>query len=141
MRLSPNGAFNDMGSPDYREQYSYAAKQLDPFGLAYLHVMDGLAFGFHELGEPMTLGDFREVFSGPLMGNCGYTLDAAAEAVESGAADIISIGRPLISTPDLVERYAKGLPMNPDTDMANWYTPAGKEGYTDLPTAAEAGLE
>jgi hypothetical protein len=27
--------------------------QLDSLNLAYLHVMDGLAFGFHELGEPM----------------------------------------------------------------------------------------
>nr|WP_199221041.1 alkene reductase [Coraliomargarita sinensis] len=25
VRLSPNGSFNDMGSPDYREQYTYAA--------------------------------------------------------------------------------------------------------------------
>jgi 2,4-dienoyl-CoA reductase-like NADH-dependent reductase (Old Yellow Enzyme family) len=45
VRLSPNGAFNDMGSPDFREQFSYVAEQLDSFGLAYLHVMDGLAFG------------------------------------------------------------------------------------------------
>ncbi len=43
VRLSPNGAFNDMGSPDYREQFSFVAKELDRFGLAYLHVMDGLA--------------------------------------------------------------------------------------------------
>ena len=73
VRLAPNGVFNDMGSPDYRETFTYVAKQLDTYGLAYLHVMDGLAFGFHELGEPMTLEDFRAVFSGPLMGNCGYT--------------------------------------------------------------------
>ncbi len=139
VRLSPNGVFNDMGSPDYRQQYSYAAEQLDKYGLSYLHVMDGLAFGFHELGEAMTLADFRKVYSGPIMGNCGYTFETASEAVESGAADMISIGRPLISTPDLVERYAKDIELNADTDMANWYTP-GAEGYTDLPTAAEAGL-
>src|SRR5690606_3748008 len=44
VRLSPNGVFNDMGSPDFRETFSYAAAQLDGYGLAYLHVMDGLAF-------------------------------------------------------------------------------------------------
>ena len=64
VRLSPNGVFNDMGSTDYREQFSFVAGELDQHGLAYLHVMDGLAFGFHELGEPMTLADFRSVFSG-----------------------------------------------------------------------------
>jgi len=30
------------------------ASQLNRYGLAYLHVMDGLAFGFHQLGAPMT---------------------------------------------------------------------------------------
>ena len=140
VRVSPNGAFNDMGSPDYREQHLYNAKQLDQYGLAYLHVMDGLAFGFHELGEPMTLEEFREVFSGPLVGNCGYDLEAANRAVENGSADLIAIGRPYISTPDLVERYEKGLPLNPESDQKDWYTPAGAEGYTDFPTAEEAGL-
>src|SRR5882672_5448318 len=54
VHLAPNGAFNDMGSPDFREQFTFVAGQLDRFGLAYLHVVDGLAFGFHKLGEPMT---------------------------------------------------------------------------------------
>lgn len=140
VRLSPNGAFNDMGSPDFREQYTYAASQLDKYGLAYLHIMDGLAFGFHKLGKPMTLKEFRTVFKGTLMGNCGYDLGTASRAIEKGSADLIAIGRTYISTPDLVERYEKGLPLNPDSDMSSWYTPAGAEGYTDFPTAEEAGL-
>ncbi len=49
VRLSPNGVYNDMGSPDYREQFTYVASQLDRFGLAYLHVLDGLAFGFGQV--------------------------------------------------------------------------------------------
>src|SRR5512137_442188 len=49
VRLSPNGNFNDMGAPDFRETFTYAAKQLNSYGLSYLHVVDGLAFGFHEL--------------------------------------------------------------------------------------------
>ena len=73
VRLSPNGNFNDMGSPDYRETFTYAARELNAYALAYLHVVDGLAFGFHQLGQPMTLPEFRAVFSGPLMGCCGYT--------------------------------------------------------------------
>jgi 2,4-dienoyl-CoA reductase-like NADH-dependent reductase (Old Yellow Enzyme family) len=140
VRLSPNGAFNDMGSPDFREQHSYVAEQLDTFGLAYLHVMDGLAFGFHELGDPMTLREYRRLFHGPLIGNCGYDLDTAQAAVTCGDADLIAFGRPFLSTPDIVERYEKGIPLNPATPMSTWYTPAGSEGYTDLPTAAERKL-
>jgi len=138
VRIAPNGAFNDMGSPDYREQFNYVAQQLDGFGLAFLHVVDGLAFGFHELGDPMTLADFREVFHGPLMGNCGYTGETAEAAIAAGHADMIAIGRPYISNPDLVERLAAGADLNPDSEMAGWYTPAGAEGYTDFPTM-EAG--
>ena len=76
VRLSPNGNFNDMGSPDYRETFTYAARELNPYALAYLHVVDGLAFGFHQLGQPMTLPEFRAVFSGPLIGCCdlGYLI-------------------------------------------------------------------
>ena len=133
VRLSPNGVFNDMGSADYREQYTFVAQQLDRFGLAYLHVMDGLAFGFHNLGEPMTLNDFRKVFHGPLMGNCGYTQAAAEQAITSGAADLIAFGRPFISNPDLVERFRNGWPLAADAPMPTWYTPAGKEGYADFP--------
>ena len=31
-------------------QFSAAVRALDAFDLAYLHIMDGLAFGFHKLG-------------------------------------------------------------------------------------------
>lgn len=52
IRLSPNGLFNDMGHPDFRETFLYTIKKLNRLNLAYVHIMDGLAFGFHEQGEP-----------------------------------------------------------------------------------------
>ncbi|MGK7905325.1 MAG: alkene reductase [Hormoscilla sp.] len=133
VRLSPNGNFNDMGSPDFRETFLYTAKQLNPYGLAYLHLMDGLAFGFHELGEPMTLAEFRSVFAGPLMGNCGYEQSTAETAIKEGNADLIAFGRPFISNPDLVDRFTNGWPLNPPADMNIWFS-FDKEGYTDFPT-------
>lgn len=137
VRLSPNGVFNDMGSPDYRETFLYAAQELELFGLSYLHLLDGLAFGFHELGDPMTLSDFRDVFSGPLMGNCGYTQATAEEAIASGAGDLIAFGRPFISNPDLVERFQNGWPLAEDADVSIWYSHT-PEGYADFPTHSEA---
>ncbi|MFT7677236.1 MAG: N-ethylmaleimide reductase [Planctomycetota bacterium] len=133
VRLSPNGVFNDMGSPDFRETYLYVAQQLNQFGLAYLHVIDGLAFGFHELGEAMTLEEFRGVFGGALIGNCGYDQASAEQRIESGAADMIAFGRPFIANPDLVERFRQDWPLaesNPDS----WYVgDLSAEGYTDYP--------
>jgi 2,4-dienoyl-CoA reductase-like NADH-dependent reductase (Old Yellow Enzyme family) len=137
VRLSPNGAFNDMGSPDFREQFTYVVQQLDRFGLAYLHVMDGLAFGFHELGEPMTLSEIRKVFEGPLIGNCGYTQETAEKAVNQDPAVLIAFGRPFISNPDLVTRFANNWPLNAEADMSTWYSPTGANGYIDFPFAQE----
>ena len=134
VRISPNGVFNDMGSPNYREQFLHAAAALDRLDLGYLHVVDGLAFGFHKLGEPMTLADFRGVFRGPIIGNCGYTLENAEAAVQEGLADLIAFGRPFISNPDLVERFANGWPLAPMASMTDWYSPTGAKGYTDFPT-------
>lgn len=132
VRIAPNGAFNDMGSPDYRETFLYVAEQLSPYGLAYLHVVDGLEFGFHQLGEPMTLREFRPIFKGTLMGNCGYTQESAAAAIDAGDADLIAFGRPYISNPDLVERFQHDWPLAENPDMALWYSHEA-EGYVDFP--------
>jgi len=132
VHLSPNGNFNDMGSPDFRETFLYVAKQLSRHKITYLHIVDGVAFGFHGLGPQMTLKEFREVFEGPLMGNSGYTQGTAEETIRQGHADLISFGRPFISNPDLVERFSSGWPLNPPADMKVWYS-FDKIGYTDFP--------
>lgn len=132
VRLSPNGVFNDMGSPDFRETYLFVIQELNKLGLGYVHIMDGLAFGFHEQGDPMTLAEFRKHYDGVIIGNCGYAKEDAEERVSKGLADIACIGRPYISNPDLVERWLHGWPLTPYDDMSQWYTP-GPEGYTDYP--------
>jgi N-ethylmaleimide reductase len=130
VRLSPNGVFNDMGSPDFRETYLYTIKELNRLNLAYVHIMDGLAFGFHQQGEPMNLAEFRAEYDGTIMGNCGYTKETAEERLVAGHADLAAFGRPFITNPDLPERFRNNWPLNPADDMSLWYTP-GAEGYTD----------
>ena len=131
VRLSPNGNFNDMGSEDYRETFTYITSQLNTMDLAYLHVVDGLAFGFHELGDPMNLNEFRKLCSGPLMGNCGYTQETAEQAIKEKQADIIAFGRPFINNPDLVERFRNGWALAPEAELDTWFS-FEKEGYTDF---------
>ena len=82
----------------------------------------------------MTLSEFRSVFHGPLIGNCGYTQATAEAAIAEGQADLIAFGRPYISNPDLVERFANGWPLAELADMSDWYSPVGEKGYTDYPT-------
>lgn len=136
VRISPNGVFNDMGANDYRETHLFVAEKLNLLGIGYLHVMDGLGFGFHERGEPMTLQHFRHVFSGLLIGNCGYDKASAEARISNGQADLIAFGRPWITNPDLPVRFAHDYPLAPFDDMSHWYG-GGSEGYSDYPTYEE----
>lgn len=60
---------------------------------------------------------------------------AFLELVESGFADAVSLGRPYISTPDVVERYRAGVALNENSDPLTWYG-GSDEGYCDLPAMA-----
>lgn len=140
VKLSPNGSFNGMASPDYRETFLYVAKQLAKHNLGYLHIMIGQDFGFHDQGEAMTLREFRDVYPGVIMGGVGFTAETANGMIEKGDCDLISFGRPYLSNPDLVERFEKGVKLN-DCDYKTFYSSVGNvmtaEGYTDYPTMEE----
>ena len=137
VRISPNGIFNGMGSDDFRESFLYYAEQLSKLGLAYLHIMIGLGFGFHEKGTPMKMDEFRKVYPGTLVANVGYEPDQADKEIADGNADLVAIGRPFLSNPDYVERLAKDAPLAEVPPMSTWYTSADNqltsEGYTDFP--------
>lgn len=132
VRLSPNGVFNDMGSKDFREMTHFVIESLAALQIGYLHIMDGLAFGFHEMGEAYTLAEVRERYKGLIIGNCGYTPETAQAQVESGNADLIAFGRPFITNPDLPARIELGHPLAPFDDMTYWYG-GDAQGYSDYP--------
>jgi N-ethylmaleimide reductase len=136
VRLSPNGVFNDMGADDYRETFTYVAQQLNTLKLGYLHVMDGLAFGFHERGEPMVLSEFRALFDGMIIGNCGYTKEDGEKRISDGDGDMIAYGRPWITNPDLPTRFKNNYPLSAFDDPSTWYG-GDEEGYNDYSTYRE----
>ena len=133
-RLSPNGVFGDMGSEDNNVMFPFVAKEMNKYGLAYLHVMDGLGFGYHNLCPVVTMYDFKNVWDGPLMCNVGLTKDEAKGMLRSGTSDLVAVGRPYISNPDLAERWINDWPLNSDSDYSDWWqVGAGAKGYTDFP--------
>ena len=87
--------------------------------------------------EPIALQDIRNVCDGRLMANCGYDRDQAESAATDGLADLVAFGRPFISNPDLVERFANDWDLNDFAPQKVWYSP-GKKGYTDFPTHQES---
>lgn len=136
LRLSPNGAFGGMGSEDNWETFSYVASELKRYNLAYLHVMDGLGFGFHGKDRAVTLFDVKSRFGGTVMGNVGFTRDTADGAIRTGAADLVAFGRPYISNPDLAERFAADVPLTPSPPPERWYR-GGEHDYVDWPAHEE----
>lgn len=132
VRLGPNGNYNDMGSSDNIETFTYVLEQLAKKGLSYVHVMDGLAFGFHQKCDVFTLEMMKQVYKGNLICNCGYTRDSGEAALAAGHADAACFGRPFIMNPDLPQRFANDWPLVEGGDPRTWFG-GDEEGYTTYP--------
>ncbi|SFQ56413.1 alkene reductase [Hymenobacter arizonensis] len=138
IRLSPWGMASDMAHyPEIDETYTYLAEELQKIGVVYLHLVDHESMGAPAV-PAQTVDTIRQKFTNTLILSGGYaTAEAVNEALESGRADLVAIGRPFISNPDLVERLKTGAPLA-EADQATFYAPGPNgfaDGYTDYPTA------
>lgn len=144
VRISPNGVFGGMGSEDNYRLFTYVCSQLKPLNLSYLHIMDGLGWGFHGKCEVFTTFDAKKNFEGTVISNLGHTPESADGIIRSGAAQLVAFGRQYMSNPDLAERIANGWPLvdAPAWDYGSYYgysDPAlNPKGYTDYPAYSPA---
>lgn len=130
VRISPLNPFNDIADSNPQELFNYVASALSPFGLAYLHVVEG-GMGGADV-QPFDFVELRKHFTGAYMANLGYTKAKADAAIAAGKVDLVAFGVPFIANPDLVERFAKDAPLN-EADQSSFY--GGNEtGYIDYPT-------
>ena len=131
IRISPGSSFNGITETETEETYAALLDGLNPLGLMYLHILEGPDTDFRE--------QLRKQWNGTVILNTGFTgssdLAIAREAIDSGAADLFSIGRGFLANPDLVERLRTGADLN-EPDMATFYS-GGAKGYTDYPTLAD----
>ena len=123
-----------MGSEDNHTTFPAIAKIMNAYKPAYLHVMDGLGFGYHNKAPVVTVPDFRKVFDGPIFCNIALTRDVAEGMLRSGACDMAVFGRLYISNPDLVARFENDWPLADSPPHETWWYPTGAKGYTDWPT-------
>lgn len=131
IRLSPHGVFNGTGAfPGVDEQYLALVKQLSALGLMYVHVLDHSALGAPAVPAELKAG-LRAAFAGPFILAGGFDKSTAEEALTSGRADMIAMGRAFLANPDLVYRLRQDAPLNA-VDPQTFYTP-GEKGYTDYP--------
>lgn len=130
LRLSPVNPFNDMTDSEPQALFNYLVDALNPFKLAYLHVVEG---GIHGGGvaDPFDFSALRKHCTSPYMANLSYDKARGNAAIASGHADAVAYGVPFIANPDLVERFKQDAPLN-QADPQSFY--GGTEvGYTDYP--------
>jgi N-ethylmaleimide reductase len=136
IRLSPTNPNGGIADSDPLGTFTAAARVLNAFNLAYLHIMEP----FPESGKafpsvPYVTPAIREAYSGNLIVNGGYDGISGTRALSEGVADGIAYGVPFLANPDLVERIRRGAPFN-IPDMATFYG-GSKEGYIDYPSLSE----
>ena len=132
IRLSPYGAFNDLGAFEGIDaQYEALAAALGKLGLAYVHVVDHSAMGAPAVPDSIKAA-IRKAFGGTIILSGGYDGARAEADLAAKKGELVAFGRPFLANPDLLERFEAGADLNPPK-MDLFYTP-GPEGYTDYPT-------
>ncbi|MBV2363165.1 alkene reductase [Streptomonospora nanhaiensis] len=125
IRLSPGAGLWDAHDTEIPELYGALLAELDPLGLAYLHL--------EATTDEQTLLGLRRAWSGPLIVNPSAPSAPVPAGPKSAGhwlglgADLISFGRAFLANPDLVERLRIGLPLA-EADPATFYE-GGDTGY------------
>ncbi|MFC5184077.1 alkene reductase [Actinomadura harenae] len=132
-RVSPGTFANGIEESDPDAQYTALARELNPLGLAYLHIM--------EMGDRALTRRVRDAWDGTLLLNPHPTPESfpakpedGAEALREGIADAVVFGELWLANPDLPERIKANGPYN-EAERATFYG-GDHQGYTDYPSLA-----
>ncbi len=137
LRLNPSlhGIFGMTMDEETIPTFDYIIKKLNDYDLAYLHLSEP----FNDVSEvPYAVTEigkrYRPMYDGTLMINAGFDQESGNKVIEEGNADLVAYGKPYISNPDLVERFAENMPLS-DWNTDTFYVP-GANGYIDYESKA-----
>lgn len=131
VNVSPNGTMHGMQDSNPSLLFSHVANALGQRRIAFLFV--------RETPNGDMTAVLKRQFGGLVIANQDYDFESATQVLEAGAADAVAFGRPFISNPDLVKRFATGAPLSPwiqETFYAD-----GAKGYIDYPCLKAACCE
>jgi N-ethylmaleimide reductase len=136
VRLSPANTYGGSEFSDRFGTYSHVVRELNRFGLAYLHFVEPRVAGnrdTEQFDEALSSRYFRPLITGDtkLISAGGHNFATATKAVESGDADAVAFGRKFIANPDLPYRFAEKAQLNPH--HRDSFYGGGAAGYTDYP--------
>ncbi|EUJ33423.1 NADH:flavin oxidoreductase [Listeria floridensis FSL S10-1187] len=124
-RISPYASFSTIDEGrDGAELYHELTVELNKLGLAYLHIL--------HIDREEILADVRANWDQALLVNrYGRKLEDIAADLDSGVADLISIGTWALANPDFAERLKAGASLN-EADPTTFFG-GGAKGYVDYP--------
>jgi N-ethylmaleimide reductase len=134
VRIAPSGTWNGVSDSNPIALFDYVARQLNRFGLAYLHIIEPRIKGNVLIAEGqghIATARLRKIFTGRIIAAGGFEPDTAEAAVREGDADLVAFGRHFLANPDLPKRIRLGLPLNA-YNRDTFYT-FDARGYTDYP--------
>jgi len=134
IHISPTNVHHGISDSDPEKLFDVVTEGLNRYGLAYLNVVEGATDPTEE-EIPFDWERLRKRYRGIYIANNNYDYAKAAQAVQTGRADMVSFGRLYIANPDLAERFRKSAPLNPlqfPTIIAE-----GPAGYTDYPSLGD----
>jgi N-ethylmaleimide reductase len=130
-----------MFDSDAKALFTYVAKHLNRFGLAYLHIIEPRVKGNVVVTEgqgPIAAEYLRTIFTGKIIAAGGFEPDTAEAVVANGDADLVAFGRYFVSNPDLPIRIKQRLPLSA-YDRDTFYT-FDARGYNDYPVSTAGAL-
>jgi N-ethylmaleimide reductase len=136
IKLSPSNTFYGIHDADPLATFSYTIEHLNPFKLAYVHLMEPSEDDLKARDViNSVISTFRPLYSGLMITNGGYDKSKGNQILEAGQADLVSFGKLFIANPDLPERFTLNSPLN-DLNYAIIYGKGDRDlelGYTDYP--------
>jgi N-ethylmaleimide reductase len=141
VRIGPDGKWNGMSDSNAKALFTYVAKQLNRFRLAYLHIIEPRVNGAVVVAEgqaAIAAEYLRTVFTGKIIAAGGFEPDTAEAVVAKGDADLVAFGRYFVSNPDLPIRIEQRLPLSA-YDRDTFFT-FDARGYNDYPAYTAGAL-
>src|SRR5579863_5280071 len=105
VRIGPAGTWNHMSDSNPDVLFDYVARQLNRFGLAYLHIIEPRVKGNVLIADgqgPVATERLRKIFRGRIVAAGGFEPETAEAIVEKGDADAVAFGRHFLANPDFV---------------------------------------
>lgn len=95
MRFSPTNPFQDMADTDPVRHFTHFAERLNPYRLAYLHVVE---YPLQREGRPEVARHLRDAFEGTFIAAEGFGRDTAEDWLGNGRADLVAFGQHFVAT-------------------------------------------